>query len=104
MLVPRAFKPLFLNEDSHIEEQKKLVGFVVVFFTLVLYITIGSFMEKMHFPVGHETGVIIIVGIVISVITIKLDPTAEFLEWNNDLFFFVLLPLIIFATGYNMKR
>lgn len=26
------------------------------------------------------------------------------MEWNNELFFFVLLPLIIFATGYNMRR
>ena len=35
-------------------------------------------MEKMHFKFGHETGMIIVVGIVIS--------------------------LIIFATGYNMRR
>ena len=51
------------------EEGPKLIGFCVVFVTLALYIFIGSFMEMMHFPVGHETGVIILVGIVISIVT-----------------------------------
>jgi hypothetical protein len=69
----------------------------------MLYLTIGMFMESKHFAFGHETGVIIVIGIIISVITACLHDV-EFLEWNNSLFFELLLPLIIFTTGYNIRR
>ena len=32
------------------------------------------------------------------------DKDVDFLKWNNDLFFELLLPLIIFTTGYNIRR
>ena len=35
---------------------------------LLLYIVIGSFMEKLHLPVCHETGVMILLGIAVSFI------------------------------------
>ena len=35
---------------------------------LILYLTIGSYMELKMFKWGHETGVIILIGIVIAVI------------------------------------
>jgi len=62
-------------------------------------------MEKKKLPVCHETGVIIIIGMIISVILELADhKTAEKLDFSNTVFFDVLLPLIIFATGYNMRR
>ena len=62
-------------------------------------------METKHFLVGHETGVIIIVAIVVStLLELWTGDNSEIIKWNNDVFFFILLPLIIFATGYNMRR
>lgn len=70
-MLKRILSTIVLNEhEEHPDEEwPKLIGFVVVFVVLTLYITIGSFMEMMHFPVGHETGVIILVGILISIVT-----------------------------------
>ena len=84
---------------------------------LILYITIGSFMEVKKFSFGHETGVIIILGAVCSslvyaTLILRYHETvaeasiavADSFKFPNELFFEVLLPLIIFATGYNMRR
>jgi hypothetical protein len=35
---------------------------------LLLYIVVGSYMEKLHLPVCHETGVMILIGIAVSFI------------------------------------
>ena len=80
------------------------------FCVLSLYIMIGSAMEHAKLPVGHETGAIILLGIAISFITKAVKAKDQdlseivFLNWSNDLFFSMLLPLIIFATGFNLRR
>ena len=62
-------------------------------------------METKNFSIGHETGVIIIIGIIISaLLELWTGNNLKIISWSNDMFFFVLLPLIIFATGYNMRR
>ena len=62
-------------------------------------------METKHFLVGHETGVIIIIGIIVSTLMeIWTGDNTSIISWRNEIFFDLLLPLIIFATGYNMRR
>ena len=62
-------------------------------------------METKHFLVGHETGVIIIIGIIVSTLMeIWTGDNSSIISWRNEIFFDLLLPLIIFATGYNMRR
>ena len=88
-----------------LEHHRVLTCIVIFILLLVGYISIGSWMETKHFLVGHETGVIIIVAIVISaLLEIWTENNIKIIKWNNDVFFFILLPLIIFATGYNMRR
>lgn len=44
---------------------------------LIFYVTVGSWMEKKHFIIGHETGVLIIFGIVLSLILDFFDEKLE---------------------------
>ena len=90
------------SDDKH--HLLTLIGFIVPSCVLLLYLSIGSWMETKHFAFGHETGVIIIIGIIISAITASIKDDVSFLKWNNDLFFDLLLPLIIFTTGFNIRR
>lgn len=72
---------------------------------LISYLTIGSYMELKMFRWGHETGVIIFFGVLISIIISLVEhENLDFVQWNNTLFFDLLLPLIIFTTGYNIRR
>ena len=98
-----------LSESSSSEEgddhHYKTYGIMLLLLMLIFYINVGLFMEKMEFRFGHETGVIIVFGIGVSFLIkyIKEDFVKQ-LEFDKGIFFEVLLPLIIFATGYNMRR
>ena len=53
------------HHQDHLYKLLGLIGFMVL---LILYITIGSYMEVKKFSFGHETGVIIILGAMCSII------------------------------------
>jgi hypothetical protein len=38
----------------------------VIFVMLMLYVILGTYMEHKHAPFGHETGVALIAGLIIS--------------------------------------
>ena len=75
----------------------------IIFIMLMIYVIVGSYMEHKHAPFGHETGVALVLGLIISSIIhysfIELEMT-----FNGDIFFYVCLPPIIFAAGFNMRR
>ena len=58
------------SDDDYILEivtHHRALSDIVLFIVLLLaYIIIGSWMEVKHFVIGHETGVIIIIGIFVS--------------------------------------
>jgi NhaP-type Na+/H+ or K+/H+ antiporter len=105
------------DHDSHEGHLLKLLGIIMFMGLLIMYITIGSYMEVNKFSFGHETGVIILLGAACSAtvygalvmgngytIDHANNTVKGSFEFPNELFFEVLLPLIIFATGYNMRR
>lgn len=79
---------------------------MIFIFVLTVYITVGSYMEVKQFAVGHETGAIIVFGFIFSFLAfmVKGDEWIKFFEFQKGLFFEVFLPLIIFATAFNMRR
>ena len=79
---------------------------MIIFIMLMLYVILGTFMEYKSTPLGHETGVALAFGLVISAIihfAVSANSDLE-LKFNGDVFFYVCLPPIIFASGYNMRR
>lgn len=90
------------EETSHSSEA---LPYIIMLLVLISYLTIGSWMEIKKFKICHETGVIIVAGIILSLILRTISTKVEEdLKFNNAVFFDILLPLIIFATGYNMRR
>lgn len=66
-------------------------------------------MELKAPPLGHETGVVIVLGILASYIIMLIEEnhseaTLAKLQFSEENFFFFILPPIIFASGYNMRR
>ena len=93
------------GEDHNAHHKAQLAAEILIFAILITYLSIGSFMEIKMYKWGHETGVIILFGIAISFSFYAVNgKDTEFLKWNNDIFFQILLPLIIFTTGYNIRR
>ena len=81
-------------------------GHIVMLSMICLFILSASLIEHIHFGYIHETGVVILIGISISLIA-KFGGYSEMnqiLEFNDNIFFYVWLPPLVFASGYNMKR
>ena len=81
------------------------IDVMIIFAMLMIYIVLGTFMEYKNVPFGHETGVALAMGLVISaIIHFATDNPSLELRFDGDIFFYVCLPPIIFASGFNMRR
>lgn len=79
---------------------------IVIVALLIIYVVAGTYMEHRHCPFGHETGIAIILGFLISM-TAYLVGKEEFVDgwsFSGDIFFYLCLPPIIFTSGFNMRR
>lgn len=80
------------------------IDVLIIMIMLVIYIVVGGYMEVKKVPFGHETGLAIILGIAISATLYFTGVNKYDFLFNGDLFFFFVLPPIIFASGFNMRR
>ena len=74
---------------------------------LVLYVIAAPIFEKVHFHYMHESGVVMLLGIAITLSFKFFIPSLDFttsLAFNDKIFFTFVLPLIIFGAGYNLKK
>ena len=81
-------------------------GSIVIFILLLIYVITGSIIEKKQIPFGHETGAVIIVGVLLSYLafTNEQDKLISMMKFDGNLFFYLILPPIVFSAGYNMHR
>ena len=91
-----------MDEETHLSLQVLLA--VVL---LVLYIIAAPVFEKIHFHYMHESGMVMLLGIAITLKFKFFIPSLDFtqsLAFNDKIFFTFVLPLIIFGAGYNLKK
>jgi len=70
---------------------------------MLVYVTVGTCMERRKCAFGHETGVVILLGIAIGAI-LRLAGDEISTEFNPVVLFDFGLPFILYAAGYNMRR
>jgi NhaP-type Na+/H+ or K+/H+ antiporter len=73
---------------------------------LFLYMLLGALLEKYHSPVGHEASLLVLIGMAISFLAFQFgyNDFNKIMTFDENFFFYFVLPPIIFAAGYNMKR
>ena len=81
-------------------------GAIIIMTILIFYMFFGSILEKYHCIVGHEAGLVIILGMVLSGLAFQQGHTDfnDMVTFDENFFFYFCLPPIVFASGYNMKR
>ena len=70
---------------------------------MVIYVLVGTRIETKGCGFGHETGVVIIIGIAISYVLNVANDT-KLGAFSPDVLFEFGLPMILYAAGYNMRR
>jgi NhaP-type Na+/H+ or K+/H+ antiporter len=76
------------------------------FILLMTYVVVGGYMEHIKVKFGHETGIALVMGLIISagLHYISSTPSDYDVKFDGTIFFYVCLPPIIFAAGFNMRR
>jgi sodium/hydrogen exchanger-like protein 6/7/sodium/hydrogen exchanger 8 len=81
-------------------------GAIVIMIMQLLYMLFGALLEKFESPFGHEASFLCLVGCIVSYLA-YLNGYHDFnhiMTFDANFFFYFILPPIIFAAGYNMKR
>ena len=81
-------------------------GIIVIFVMLMLFMLFEAIKHKRHWKFGHEASFVCVVGMLVSFVYMKIgsEEFADIMTFNDDLFFYFVLPPIVFASGYNMYR
>ena len=93
-----------LNENE--SEIKLSLATLVLSLLLICYIISGPLLRKFHIKMIKPSGLIMILGIIITLLTKVINPESNFFkgfQFNHSLFFTFILPIIIFCSSYNSK-
>ena len=98
---PFFFRNLEENEESYFLSFKTLIAI----FILIIYTIATPIFEKLNFHYLHESGICMILGAIISLISKKFNKDTDgLITFNDEIFFNFILPPIIFNAGYNLKK
>lgn len=80
-------------------------GEVAILVVLTVYIFVGSLIRYKQWSFMHESSTGIIFGAFVAFLLQRLfgKDFADLVRFDDKIFFFLVLPLIIFAAGYNLK-
>ena len=82
--------------------------YVIFLSVLITFTLVGGWIESKHLALGHETGFIIMFGMLISWVVYQFDSHEEanklVFQFNTEIFFDLALPAILFSAGFNMRR
>ena len=94
--------PRVTNSEEE-NEHAIYIAYIILVLIMIVYVTVGTWMEKNGCGFGHETGVVIIIGMSIGgILHLFGDNIAT--EFKPTVLFDFGLPFILYSAGYNMRR
>ena len=95
--------------EENLEESDRNLNLdtLIAIIILVIYTVAAPIFEKIHFHYMHESGLCMIIGVLITSLSSLMSKHKDYtksLNFNEGVFFTFVLPLIIFSAGYNLRR
>ena len=83
-----------------------LNSMLIIFCMVILYQLIGRVKARYNIAFGHEASFIALLGLSFSYFYFYYEKhqMQSVVEFNDDIFFYVCLPPLVFASGFNMQR
>jgi hypothetical protein len=82
-------------------------GILVVFGLIMTYMLFEAYKNKNGLKFGHEASLVCSMGLAISWFFLAEAESNKFthmMKFNGELFFYFVMPPIVFAAGFNMYR
>ena len=98
--------PLRFLHGEEGDEMTLSLATLVLSIMLVFYIISGPLLKKFRVKILRPSGVIMIFGIILTLLTKMINPDSSFFkgfQFNHSFFFTFILPIIIFSSAYNSK-
>ena len=78
----------------------------MVLFLLTIYNLFEAYKHKHHLSFGHEAALVATIGLFLSWLFFESQENSfnTIMEFNGTMFFYFVLPPIVFAAGFNMYR
>lgn len=93
------------GEGSSSEEGAAYIAYIILLAIMVVYVAVGTWMERKGCGFGHETGVVILLGISIgAILSLAGEKDEVSTVFNPKVLFDFGLPFILYAAGFNMRR
>jgi sodium/hydrogen exchanger-like protein 6/7 len=90
------------------EEKLQEAFYIMLMVILFLKFMVEALFAKINPPFGHNTGIIVIIGMLCSFAMYKMAgdnrELLQNLQFSEKLFFDIILPSIVFPSGFNMRR
>ena len=81
-----------------------MLSLIIVFFMITLYMLIDGIKHEKKIIFGHEAAFVTLFGMLVSGLELVSESSSQILSFNQEFFFYAVLPFIVFASGFNMYR
>jgi NhaP-type Na+/H+ or K+/H+ antiporter len=95
---------VIVETEAEVSDHSFTLTLIIILFMITLYMLIDGIKHERKVIFGHEASFVTLFGIVISGAEMVSESSVALMSFNQEFFFYAVMPFIVFASGFNMYR